>query len=148
MRSNGALYPIRGLAAKAAEHAARLGGIIAFVDNPQLSALENWAVEAGVELVQFYLNEALRLFGAAAINPDLLLAQKVLGWARAQPGLIALQSVYQYGPNAVRDKATATRIISVLEQHGLMRPIPGGTQIDGTHRRDVWEVRREPVSEV
>ena len=39
-------------------------------------------VEAGITLAQFYLTEALRLFDSARTNPDLLLAEKLLGWLR------------------------------------------------------------------
>ena len=141
VRSDQPLASIQGLAAKAAEHAARLAGILALVEDPQVGEIEGTLIEAGIELVQFYLDEALRLFNAAAINPDLLLAEKLLSWARLRGGLIYLRAIYQYGPNAIRDKATARRILHLLENHGWVRSVPGGAEIDGAQRRDVWEVR-------
>ena len=120
MRPEQSLAPIQGLAAKAAEHAARLAGILTLVDDLQAGAISKVHIEAGIELVQFYLNEALRLFNSAAINPDLLLAEKLLVWARMRGTPLYLRAVYQYGPNAIRDKETARRMVSILEGHGWM----------------------------
>jgi hypothetical protein len=140
MRPEQPLAPIRGLAAKAAEHAARLAGILALVDDFAASTISKPQIEAGIELAQFYLNEALRLFNSAAINPDLLLAEKLLAWARARGGLLYLQPVYQLGPNQIRDKAVAHQTIGILEQHGWVRRLQQGAVIDGAHRKEVWEV--------
>lgn len=141
MRPEQPLAPIQGLAAKAAEHGARLAGILALIVDLHISEIAKVHVEAGIELVQFYLSEALRLFHSSAINPDLLLAEKLLLWAQMRGGNIYLRVVYQYGPNAIRDKVTARRIIAILEDHGWLRPIQGGAEIDGAHRREVWQVR-------
>ena len=50
-------------------------------------------IEAGIVLAEFYLNEALRLFNSAAINPDLLLAEKLLTWARGRGNKIYARSL-------------------------------------------------------
>jgi hypothetical protein len=50
--------------------------------------------------------------------------------------------VYQHGPYAIRDKATAQRIVGVLERHRWLRRLPAGTEVDGKPRRDAWEVVR------
>jgi hypothetical protein len=141
MRPEQPLAPIQGLAAKAAEHAARLAGILALVEDLAAGSISKRHIEAGIELVQFYLNEALRLFDTAAINPDLVLAEKLLGWARMRNSPLYLRAVYQFGPKPIRDKATAHRIVGILEQHAWIRRIPGGAEIDGAHRREAWEVR-------
>jgi hypothetical protein len=141
MRPGQPLEPIQGLAAKAAEHVARLAGVIALVEDLLTTTINKIQIEAGIELVQFYLSEALRLFNSAAIDPDLLLAEKLLAWARARGGFLYLRAVYQYGPSAIRDKATAHRIVDILESHGWVRRIKGGSDIDGAHRREAWEVR-------
>ena len=50
--------------------------------------------------------------------------------------------MYQYGPNGIRDKQTAKRIASILEEHGWLIRIEGGLEVDGAHRREVWRVWR------
>lgn len=136
------LSPIRGLAAKAAEHALRLAGILALVDDIHASHLNRHHVECGIELAQHYLNEGLRLFHSAADDPDLVLAERCLTWARTQPECrFAAVTLYQRGPAQIRDKRTAERILGVLESHGLARPLPQGAEIDGKRRVNAWEVR-------
>jgi hypothetical protein len=106
-----------------------LAGILTLVDDLQASEVSKVNIEAGIELVQFYLNEALRLFNSAAINPDLLLAEKLLSWARAGGGPLYLRAIYRQGPNAIRVKATAHRIVDILENHGGIRRIHGGQKL-------------------
>lgn len=138
---DGALKPIRGFACKAAEHAARLATVLALVDNPLTTEVELEFVNAGVELAQFYTNEALRLFNASNQNPDLMLAEELLDWAvRKGYGKLSLPTIYQRGPNQIRDKDTAERIVKLLFEHGRLMPIEGGAKIDGTFRRKAWRV--------
>jgi len=135
------LFSVRGLAAKAAEHAARLAGILTLVRDLHASVIAYAEIEAGIEMAQFYLGEALRLFNAAADAPDLILAEKALAWARAMGGRFAAVELYQSGPNAIRDKATAERILKILEEHGLARRLPSGTMVSGKARKNAWEIR-------
>lgn len=144
LKARGIFRPISGIAAKAGEHALRLAGTMALVKNIDATFIPPEHVKAGIVLARFYLTEALRLFHAAKTNPDILLAEKVLAWLKAREGsspqVISLPCVYQTGPNAVRDKATAARCMAILGDHGWVRPVEGGAEIDGKKRRQVWEV--------
>ncbi len=135
------LFPIRGLATKAAEHAARIAGTLSLVENINAVEINDSNIEAGTTIVQFHLNEALRLFNSSADNPDLILAETLLAWARVQGKPIYPGLIYQFGPNAIRDKATAERIISLLVDHGWFRPIAGGAEVDEKKRRIAYEAR-------
>jgi len=57
------------------------------------------------------------LFYTAKTNPDLVLAERVLTWLRTREcpdnHLVSLPDVYQFGPNSVRDKGTAERILGI-----------------------------------
>jgi len=137
------LSPIKGLAAKGAEHCVRLAGILAILDDLQTTIVRKQHVEATITLTEYYLGEGLRLFNLSHDNPDLILAEKLLTWTQA-PGAspVYLQRVYQYGPNQIRDQATARKIIRILVDHGCLVPIPGGQEIDGAHRKEAWEVAK------
>lgn len=138
---DGALSQIKGFAAKAAEHAARLAAVLALVDDLHTTTIQPQHIEAGIELAQFYVGEALRLFNTAAEDPDLILAEKLMKWAQGKAyKLISLPLVYQTGPNGIRDKATAKRIVRILEDHAWLIPVEGGAEVAGKHRREVWEV--------
>lgn len=131
------LRSVRGLAAKAAEHALRLAGVLALVEDLQTGTVLLRQLQAAIELTQHYLGEALRLFEAAADDPDLRLAERVLDWMRSRIGdrshgsTVRLRHLYQYGPNAVRDKASALKVLAVLADHGWVRPV----------ENNIWEVR-------
>jgi hypothetical protein len=153
LSEDGVLRPISGIAAKAAEHALRLAGVLTLTENINAESVSRPHVEAGITLARYYLSEALRLFDSARVNPDLVLAEKLLVWLRARdansrnsigglipPVLIYPVLIYQHGPNALRDKATAKKIIGILEDHGWLHRIDGGEVVDDKHRRDAWSV--------
>jgi hypothetical protein len=56
---------------------------------------------------------------------------------------ISLPDIYQNGPGAIRDKATASRIVGILEDHGYLSKIEGGAEIAGHQRRDAWHIIRK-----
>lgn len=134
--------PIRAFASKAAEHAARLAGVLTLVDNIHAREIPLDKMAAGIELAKHYLSEALRLNLAAVADPDLELAERLLRWLQEQGrSHVWLAHIYQCGPSAIRDAKTAKRIVRILEEHHWLEDIDGGLKIDGQFRRDVWRVR-------
>src|SRR5262249_19662887 len=112
--AHGQVYaPIRGFGAKAAEHAARIAGVMAIFENPAALHVHERHMESGCELAKYYLREWLRLTEAGAEDPDIALAEKLLEWAQEYEEIYPVQ-VYQHGPYAVRDKKTASRLVTIL----------------------------------
>jgi hypothetical protein len=141
---NGALEPVRGLANKLPEHAARLAAILALVDDLGAPELGADHMRAGIALAEHYATEALRLFGASRVNSELRLAQRLLDWILgtwSEPA-ISLSDIYQRSLNAIGDKATAAKLIAILEDHGWVVRIPEGAVVSGQRRRDAWRVVR------
>jgi Protein of unknown function (DUF3987) len=132
--------PIRGFANKAAEHALRIAGNLTVYENLQAEHISGDHMGAGIDLAQYYLDEALRLFHSGQTDPDLILAEKLLTWARQHGEYIALVDIYQRGLNAISDAATARRLAKILEEHGWFIPVSKGMEINGQFRREVWEV--------
>ncbi len=144
LHPDGIYRPISGIAAKAAEHALRLAGTLTLMENLDATIISQEKVRGGIILANFYLGEALRLHHSAKTDTDLINAEKVLAWLRTREGagkhLICLPDVYRLGPNAVRDKATATKIMAILADHGWLKQMEGGAVVDGKPRRQVWTV--------
>jgi hypothetical protein len=143
--TGGELEPIRGLANKLPEHAARIAGVLTLVSDIEAGIIEGNAMEAGIALAQHYAAEAIRLFGASRISADLKEAQRLLTWLHVtwhQPR-VSLPDIYQRGPNSIRDKARAQRAASILDDHGWLVADPRGGEIEGTFRRKVWNIVRE-----
>jgi hypothetical protein len=139
--SGGELEPVRGLANKLPEHAARLAAVLTLVRDINAAEIACPEMQAGIELAQHYTAEALRLFGASRVRPDLHRAQQLLTWLRGRnKPVVSLPDIYQTGPNAIRDKATAQKLVAILQDHGHLSPLPGGAEIDGKRRRDAWRL--------
>ena len=140
--SGGELEPVRGLANKLPEHAARIAGVLTLVGDITASEI-GWAQEAGILLAQHYAAEALRLFGASRVSGELWEAQQLLTWLLTvwpEP-LVSLPDIYQRGPNLIRDKARAHRAVTILLDHGQLIDAPA-SEVAGTFRRGVWRIVR------
>ncbi|WP_310498473.1 YfjI family protein [Sandarakinorhabdus sp.] len=130
---------MRGWGSKAAEHAGRIAGVLAMLRSAETHQITAADLDAGIVLAEFYAGEMLRLQEAAALNPDLVAAEKVLAFLTRQSAIVFPMSlIYQSGPACVRDKATAERVLMLLAEHGLVRQMDGGAIIDGTPRKKVW----------
>ncbi len=135
----GALRPIRAFGAKMAEHAGRLAAVLAAYADPEAMEVYVDEIACGIALAEHYAAEALRLQGAGSVAPDLRLAAKVLAWWQGRPDPCChLAMIYQYGPGAVRDAATARRVVSILEDHGWVTRLPSNAEVDGAPRKEAW----------
>jgi hypothetical protein len=142
LADGGAYEPIRAMANKLPEHAARLAAVLALVDRLDAPEVTKVQMAQGIELADHYAAEALRLHAAGASDPMLVLAQRALAWCQAQPaGIVALAELYRIGPRAIRDAAKARRVLDILVDNGWLTAIPGGAEVGGQHRREVWRVR-------
>lgn len=144
IRPGGPLESIRGLANKLPEHAARLAAVIALVEDLECPEVGTTEMRAGIALAEHYAAEALRLVDTSRIGADLKLAQRLLTWLRntwTEPA-ISLPDIYQRGPNAIRDQATAKKLVGLLEEHGWLIKIQEGALVAGHYRRDAWTVVR------
>ena len=137
----GALRPIRAFGAKMGEHAGRLAAVLTVYADPAAMEVNAEAMACGIALAQHYAAEMLRLQGGSTVDPDLRLAARLLAWWQARPDpRCHLAAIYQRGLNAIGDAATARRIVTTLEDHGWVRRLPAGTELDGAPRRDAWQL--------
>jgi len=144
MGRGGSLATIAGLANKMPEHAARLAAVLALVEDIDATVTAEHLAR-GIALAQHYAAEALRTFTVAVINVDLLRARDLLDWLRRDWGepAVSLPDIYQLGPNAIRDAATAKGLAGILEAHGWVTKIEGGAEIRGNKRREAWHIVEE-----
>ena len=130
--------PIRAFASKLAEHAGRLAGVLATYADSDTLTVTGEHMACGIELARHYGIELLRLGEAAAVAPDLRLAQRLLAWWQTRPDpRVHLAQAYQ-GLNFIRDATTARRIVPILEEHGWISRLRPGTVLDGSTRREAW----------
>jgi hypothetical protein len=135
------LSPIRGLANKAAEHAARIAGVLALLEDMHAVEVRQSDLAAAIALVEHYLAEALRLYESGLADPTILRAEGLLAWLQTwDEPLVGLPEIYQRGPGAIRDAKLARALVRVLEDHGHLVAVDGGGPVRGQHRREAWRL--------
>ena len=123
----------RPFASKAAEHAARIAGIITMVENPNASLITSQAMEGAVQLTGFYLSEHLRLTGAGRQDREDANLRTLAEWMQAAGTKLAKKAVLQKSPRAIRDLKAAgiNPLLEELVRRGYIREAGND-----------WEVRR------
>lgn len=120
----GDLVQIRDVAAKVAENAARIAGVIAAIERPDIQEIGLGSMRCGIGLADWYLGEALRLAQASRLDPKLMRAQSLLDWLRSREEReFAVRDILRLGPSAVRTKAAAEDAVAVLTAHNWLREL-------------------------
>ena len=117
--ADGPLALLRDFAAKAAEHAARIAGVLTIVEDLQAREIRAGAMRNALALADWYVNEAVRLQQAGGrCDPRLRRAALLLEWIKSQPGGKAtISRILTHGPNALRTKAGAEEALAILLDH-------------------------------
>lgn len=151
MRPGGEYEAIRGLASKLPEHAARLAAVIEVVcgNHRELPGeISAASLDSAIALAQHYASEALRIYAAGRVNPDLDLAGKLWDWINSswKEHFISLPDIYQRGPvQAIREKNKAAQIAGILTDHGYLYKMDKGAAVGRVKRRDAWAIWGKPV---
>jgi hypothetical protein len=138
----GKLEPISGFAAKMAEHAARLAAVIAWWSDHAAVEIDSETLRGAIRLVEHYGDEALRLWQASVVPPDIADAQRLLAWLqeRWEEPVVSVADISQLGPNSVRVARRARELVGVLVEHGWLAAHLGGVTIRGNRRREAWTI--------
>lgn len=141
------LAPIKRMGNRAPEHALRLAGNLVFFEHPDVEAIPPEFILRGIKLTEFYLKEALRIQGYFSIHPDLAEAKELLTWLWAKnKEIVTLSYIYQFGPNKIRQKDRAKKIMSILMEHGWA--ISERYDEAGKEQINTWKVRQRTDAKV
>lgn len=122
----------RPFASKAAEHAARIAGIITMVENPKATHITSQAMDGAIQLAVFYMNEHLRQTGAGRQERVDNNLRMMLEWLQARGPLVPQKDVLQKTPRQLRNlKADGiNQLLQELVRRGYIRQLA-----------NAWEVR-------
>lgn len=113
------LRPVQDFAAKSAEHAARIAGVLTIVENIHATEIGIEAMRSALVLADWYVNEAVRLQQAARTDSKLMAAQQLLDWMRGRgEEVFSFREIIQFGPSATRTKIAAEQALTTLTAHG------------------------------
>lgn len=116
--AGGHLALMRDFASKAAEHAARIAGVLTIVEDNTSEQVGFPAMNSAVNLMNWYIGEAERVRSAARTSLRLQRASALLDWMKAQGGECQFRSILQFGPHALRTKQAAEDAVAILLDHG------------------------------
>ncbi|TPM04527.1 DUF3987 domain-containing protein [Mesorhizobium sp. B2-3-10] len=118
------LWPVQDFAAKIAEHAARIAGVLTIVEDVRATKIGIETMHSALMLADWYLNETVRLQRVNRLDPKLLAAQKLLDWMLARDeATISFREIVQSGPNPFRTKNAAEAALSTLSAHGWVTEV-------------------------
>ena len=141
LTAHGVFQDMVRLASKAPEHVLRIAGVLSVFEDPKVTEVPLEALQRAVILTEWYLQEALRLRATACVPQPLQEAEKLLDWLRERGKRpIWIGEVYRLGPAQFRKAEDARRALRKLAEHGWVKLIPGGCEIDRVWRSEVWEV--------
>jgi len=138
-----AFESIRGFAGKAGAHILRLAGIMCLFETPSISEVTEAYIQRATTLMEYYLNERLRITTLAEPNIQLENARKLLQWIQDRKfKKLVLPDVYQSGPAVFRNKKQALESLKVLEDHWWIQPLPDGcdSELTGKKSKNAWIV--------
>jgi hypothetical protein len=132
---HGELAIVRDFAGKAAEHAARIAGVLTILRDVEAAEVEAAEMSNATRLVDWYLGETLRLAAASMTSPAIASAKRLLDWlhSRSAPS-VALRDIIRLGPAESRSKAAAEASLKILADHGWVT--------EGSLRPRLWNVVR------
>jgi hypothetical protein len=141
---SGPYVDVRAYAAKAHDNLLRIAGTLTLYHDPQAAEIPTVWLHGAARLIEYYIAEFQRIRHGAEIAAPLTEARKLLDWLdREGREYVYPRWIYQYGPGSLRNKAAAAKVIGTLAEHNHLMPVPGGMELDGAHRREVWKVIRE-----
>jgi putative DNA primase/helicase len=141
------LAELRDRTSKAVENACRIAGVLAVIEGGlTVRAIDTGHLERALILVQWYLSEALRIRGAAAIPQSVSDAELLSLWLHER-GFKQFRSkqVLNSGPNQLRNKTRLTAATSELVTNGYLAENEKGTIVNDVAARKSWRVLHHVV---
>ena len=112
--AGGELSGIHDFAAKAAEQAARIAGVLTLVDGDAATEITHETMANAIALMDWYVGESQRLQRAARTDPRLVRAQHLLDWMQTQEAEVDFRKILRLGPAATRTKQEADACLSYV----------------------------------
>ena len=124
--------------------AARIAGnLTVFAEGIRADTIGEQQMLKGIKLAEFYLSEALRLFGKAAMPQHIENAQLLSDWLAEKwtEPFISATDASRLGPTALRSRTDDIKeALEVLARHDHVVLMPNGAEVKGKKRQVAWRV--------
>ena len=142
MKSGKDLCELTDRASKAVENACRIAGILAVIEGGMATrSISKGHLQNGLILMQWYLEETLRIRSAALIPLEVKHAEMLVLWLKERDiKLFNTSMILTKGSNQLRRKERLDPAIKVLMDNGYLLLNEAGTLIDGKKSRTSWRI--------
>lgn len=146
---SGKYSELSAFGSKAAEVAARISGVIAFAENPNVIEIEERHVAGGVAVVLHSLDTLVALANKDFVEPDLLLAERLKEWlvkrveGRETSIITKTEILWAFRPKLRAPKLEA--LMKLLEGKGWVYTAPDGAVYEGHHVKKAWSVHQSAL---
>jgi len=142
MFENGEFTQLKGFASKAPEQALRIAATLSLVENIEGSEIFHNHMCGAIELMEYYMGEALRNFTSQTEDPGVADAKLLLEWLRSKRlNQFHLGQILQLGPYKLRSKKAAMIAIKTATEYGHILAADEPKFIDGAPRKHSWVLR-------
>lgn len=142
--SNGTYEVISALACKMAEHALRIAGVLTLVHDIHATHVTKEALQGGITLARYYLQESLRFNRQGSLNVLVLQAEKLWKWIDIHwhEETISLRDVCRGAvPHNIRTRTKALAVLQVLEDHHYLEPVEKDPRT-GKRKGEKWYIKK------
>jgi putative DNA primase/helicase len=142
MASGNDLCELTDRASKAVENACRIAGILAVIEGGMATrSISKNHLQNSLILMQWYLEESLRIRSAALIPLEVKHAEMLVLWLKERDiKLFNTSMILTKGPNQLRSKERLDPAIKVLMDNGHLQLNDPGTLIEDKKSRTSWRI--------
>lgn len=132
----GGLYSeIKPFASKAAENAARIASVLAFIERYEQPSVEH--IERAGKLIMYYLESMANRTKEALHDAEALLARDLIEWIKINGGRLTSNDFKRLSPPSIRPAKKVRKILSFLVESGNLRIAEYNSR---TSQPNVWEI--------
>lgn len=130
LSSGGDLHDVRDVASKIADNATRIAALF-HVFEGGIGPISLDAMESGIAIAAWHLNEARRFLGEVAMPAEIANPLRLESWLvdycrRENTDMVPTRAVQQFGPSSLRSKAAFAQALKELQDLGRARVAQDG----------------------
>jgi hypothetical protein len=143
-RKEGKYYDIIPYASKACEQVSRIAGVLTLFEDATATKVRTETVERAIDLVVYYLDEALRITHSIIMPDYLLKADKLRLWLLEEykETYINPRTIVNHAKGNYKTTAEAKKAIELLAQHGWLIKSEHPQLIDNHKSKEAWFINR------
>lgn len=135
----GELLSVRGSAGKADAQILRIAGVLTLIEDTQAGSISLDAVERATRLVQYHLDEALRIIGTSHPGQRIEDAEALIQWCRrTKREWLYSTDVLRNGPITIRTRDAFLAAVKQLQEAGWVEAEQHHQVLGGKLRARAW----------